>query len=197
MVLSGHSHIYERSFLLNGHYGFSPTLTPTMLKDAGDGRIEGTGAYLKGGTGPAPNQGAVYIVAGSSGWATSRTGFHPVMFVSELEMGSLVLDVDGNRLDAKFLRETGAIDDFFTIMKGVGPAPLRICTFALSNGKTIVRWKSIAGQTYRVQQTLNLTNANWQPVSDPITATGATSIWRADAPAERQAFYRVVQLANP
>ena len=34
----------------------------------------------------------------------------------------MVLDVNGNRLDAKFLRETGAVEDYFTIIKGPGSA---------------------------------------------------------------------------
>ena len=57
LVLSGHSHIYERSFLLNGHYGRSTTLTSAMVKDSGSGRPEDTGAYLKPTSGPAANRG--------------------------------------------------------------------------------------------------------------------------------------------
>ena len=72
LVLSGHSHIYERSYLLDGHYGTSNTLIPSMLKDAGSGRPDGTGAYLNPDTGPAARQGAVYVVAGNAGWATFR-----------------------------------------------------------------------------------------------------------------------------
>jgi 3',5'-cyclic AMP phosphodiesterase CpdA len=37
LVLTGHSHSYERSYLLNGHYGSSTTLTSGMVLDAGDG----------------------------------------------------------------------------------------------------------------------------------------------------------------
>src|SRR5258705_12371843 len=44
LVLCGHSHGYERSFLLNGYYGGSETLVPEMIKDGGDGRPSGTGA---------------------------------------------------------------------------------------------------------------------------------------------------------
>src|SRR5438093_2693167 len=44
LVLSGHSHSYERSYLLNGHYGSSSTLTSAMIVDKGDGRVDGTGA---------------------------------------------------------------------------------------------------------------------------------------------------------
>src|SRR5438045_3580488 len=86
-----------------------------------------TGPYQKTTTGPGANAGSIYVVAGSSGWATFTTGHHPVMFSQELRTGSLVLDINSNRLDAVFLRETGAIDDSFTIIKN--PAePLRLCT---------------------------------------------------------------------
>jgi hypothetical protein len=193
LVLSGHSHIYERSMLIHGHYGFSDSLTPSMIKDAGSGRPQETGAYRK--VEPSPNEGAVYVVAGSSGWATSRTGFHPIMYVSELVLGSMVIDIDGNRLDAKFLRETGAVDDSFTIIKGVGPEPLRVCAFAMEDGDAIVRWKSIAGQNYRVERATDLKNPAWSPASDTLIATGATSTWRGPVPpGAMQGFYRVVQI---
>jgi hypothetical protein len=108
LVLCGHSHSYERSFLLDGHYDYSTNLVPTMIKDAGSGRTGDTGAYMKSGTGPAPSQGAVYVVNGSSGWAIAGDTplDHPVMCKSLLRTGSFVLDVDHNRLDAKFLSET-------------------------------------------------------------------------------------------
>jgi flagellar hook assembly protein FlgD len=34
------------------------------------------------------------------------------------ELGSLILDIEGNRLDAAFLRSTGEVADRFTIVKG-------------------------------------------------------------------------------
>ena len=40
------------------------------------------------------------------------------MFISLNNLGSMVLDVNGNTLDAKFLRENGAIADYFRIVKG-------------------------------------------------------------------------------
>ena len=52
LVLNGHSHCYERSFLLDGHYGFSSSLLPAMKKNAGNGRPLGDGAYIKPLTGP-------------------------------------------------------------------------------------------------------------------------------------------------
>ena len=117
LVLSGHSHSYERSFLLDGHYGPSSTLTEERVLDGGDGREDGDGAYAKATLGPAPHEGSVYIVAGSSGWTDWGPLNHPAMYISLLRLGSVVLDIDGNRLDARFLRDTGAIDDYFTILK--------------------------------------------------------------------------------
>ena len=38
LVLAGHSHVYERSYLLDGHYGLSNTLLPGMKKNSGSGR---------------------------------------------------------------------------------------------------------------------------------------------------------------
>jgi hypothetical protein len=195
LVLSGHSHNYERSHLIHGHYGFSDSLTPEMLKDAGSGQASDTGAYVKPLTGSGANQGAVYVVAGCSGWATSRTGHHPIMYFDELEVGSMVIDIDGKRLDAKFLRETGTVDDYFTILKGVAPESLRICSFSMKDDEVCVRWKSIAGENYRVQYTADLDVPVWMNASDVITATGATSTWTTPIPVgETQRFYRVIQL---
>lgn len=40
LVLNGHSHSYERSFLIDGHYGFSSSWDPQLhLVDGGDGCI--------------------------------------------------------------------------------------------------------------------------------------------------------------
>ncbi len=123
LVLSGHSHSYERSYLLDGHYGSSGTLTPAMKLDGGSGREDGSGAYLKPGAGPVSRQGAVYVVPGSAGQISGGSLNHPAMFVSLNQLGSFVLDVDGQRLDARFVTDTGAINDHFTLLKS-GPANL-------------------------------------------------------------------------
>lgn len=117
LVLSGHSHSYERSYLLDGHYGISTTLTAGMKKDAGDGRPAGNGSYVKPLTGPRDHFGAVYAVPGSSGQISGGSLNHPAHFISLNNLGSLVVDVNGPRLDASFLRETGVVADTFTIQK--------------------------------------------------------------------------------
>jgi hypothetical protein len=193
LVLSGHSHNYERSFLLNGHYGFSRSLEPSMIKDSGSGRMDDTGPYIKA----ASDAGAIYIVAGSSGWATFRTGFHPVMYIQEVERGSLVLDVNGGRLDAKFLRETGAIDDYFTILKYQPEESFRISSFEINGGQITLRWNSAANRTYRIQSTPTLESPAWDWLNDPIPATEFTTSWQGTLPpGAKQQFYRVVEI-NP
>lgn len=125
LVLSGHSHSYERSFLLDGHYGHSSTLTLDMKIDAGDGKTGFDGPYKAVFDEANPYQGAVYITAGSSGKISGGSLDHPVMIHASLNvLGSLVLDVNGNRLDATFVRNTGGIDDYFTILKNPDNCPL-------------------------------------------------------------------------
>jgi hypothetical protein len=193
LVLCGHSHDYERSYLVNGHYGFSDSLTPSMILDSGSGQPGDTGPYLKPFPGPSPHQGTVYVVAGSSGWATFQVGRHPIMRTSLLRMGSLVLDVDGKRLDARFVRETGAIDDSFTIIKGGPPAPMRITSLELMEGFVAVTFKSAAGHRYVVEKATRMQHPDWSPASEEITATDATTVWSDIAGPGDDGFYRVIE----
>lgn len=118
LVLCGHSHSYERSYLIDEHYGVSTTFDPqTMLVDGGDGNESGDGAYQKVHPGIWAHGGAVYAVAGSSGQTSGGTLNHPVMLVSLNTLGSMVLDVNANRLDARFITSTGQVADEFTILK--------------------------------------------------------------------------------
>src|SRR6185503_3185907 len=64
LVLAGHSHSYERSYLLDGHYGDSTTLSAGNILDSGSGHDPSP--YGKP-AGTAAHAGAVYAVAGSSG----------------------------------------------------------------------------------------------------------------------------------
>jgi hypothetical protein len=118
LVLSGHSHSYERSMLIDGHYGSSGTLTSAMIFDNGSGREDGSGAYVKSATGPVPHEGTVYAVPGASGQTSGGTLNHPAMYVSLNVLGSMILDVDGDRLDATYLDSAGTRRDYFTVIKG-------------------------------------------------------------------------------
>ena len=119
LTLAGHSHDLERSFLIEGHYGDSLTFVPGMKVNGGDGRTDGDGAYTKPVFGPGPNMGMVHMVAGTSGHITAGESLdHPAMFISMERLGSLVLDIFGNRLDATFIDDSGVVQDYYTIIKG-------------------------------------------------------------------------------
>lgn len=194
LVLGGHSHIYERSYLLRGHYGRSTTLQPDMILDNGSGRETETGAYQKALTGPNADHGTVYIVAGNTSSPDSASGLHPAMFTYSLERGSLVLDINTNRLDAMHLLATGVVGDHFTILKQ-DPEPLHICRFGFENGQLVAGWKSRAGRTYQLERTDSPQSTNWQPASDLITATNSLTCWtNVVSPDEKRTFYRVRQL---
>ncbi len=113
LVLAGHSHSYERSYLIDGHYGTSSTFTNSMKVNTGGG------PYAKPGVNA--HEGTVYIVAGTSGRLGSLLAQapYPAMYSSRTEAGSLVLDVNGNDLVARFLTEAGAVVDTVTMSKGV------------------------------------------------------------------------------
>ena len=117
LVLTGHSHSYERSFLVDGHYGKSKTLEGRMIKDRGDGREDGEGVYRKQGPGLKGHQGTVYTVAGSSGQTSGGKLNHPVMFLSLNVLGSLVLDVEAGQLTSRFLDDRGETRDWYTMRK--------------------------------------------------------------------------------
>ena len=192
LVLSGHSHNYERSMLIDGHYGYSMSLTPSMVKDGGSGRPGHSGPYLKPTRGPGANEGAVYAVVGSSGFATFATGLkHAAMYTQMLQMGSLVLDIDGNRMDGKFLRETGSVDDAFTIIKG----GLFIEQIQVANGQVTASFKTLVGRNYRVQNAPQVGTGGWMDVSANIPGTGAIVTWMGPAaPGAAKSFYRVTQV---
>ncbi|HMB52951.1 MAG TPA: metallophosphoesterase family protein [Thermoanaerobaculia bacterium] len=115
LVLAGHSHSYERSYLVDGHYGHSSTFSPSHLVDGGDGRPAGDGPYRKG---LGAHRGTVYVVAGSSARLGGGRLNHPVMAVATNRLGSVALDFAGRRLDAYFVDDLGVVRDHFAIVKG-------------------------------------------------------------------------------
>lgn len=117
LVLSGHSHTYERSFLIEGHLGNESTFTNSMKVNGGSGKLPSP--YIKN----APDyDGSVYTVIGCSGKVTGTSpGWpHNAMYYSiNTEVGSMVIDVDETSLTARFIDIDQAILDEFTIQKDV------------------------------------------------------------------------------
>ncbi len=139
LVLAGHSHSYERSFLIDGHYGNSTTLTSDMLLNSGSGKVEEDATYLKP-TAFAAHRGTVYVVAGTSSAADGGSLSHPIMYKSASQLGSLVLDIDPTFLDGSFITPEGNVFDTFRIEKSCpleGPCPaLPETTIFASSQKT-------------------------------------------------------------
>lgn len=141
LVMAAHNHIYERSRLIDGHYGTSTTWDEaTMVKWSGNGSDAGgiapdgtflpelasaEGVFEK----PAAlaRTGTVYLVNGAAssnlGWyggnkAVVNPTPHPAHIANLNLAGSLILDIQGHRLHGRYLDDTNLIRDDFTILKG-------------------------------------------------------------------------------
>ncbi len=122
LVLNGHSHIYERSYLIQGHYGGSDTFNAnTQIVNKASGK------YLKNEL-PIINKtnGTMYVVSGTFGRLEPilaiRLGDapHPTSYYSNLLTGgSLALKIEDNRLDCEWLCADGVVRDRFTLFKDV------------------------------------------------------------------------------
>jgi acid phosphatase type 7 len=122
LAYSGHSHDYERSYYIKGHTGLSDTFDPATMAELNDVGVPASGqgdeAYTqisRDGT----DDKVVYTVAGNGGQATYVSpGFpHPANFFSQLEIGSVVIDVGAKRLEASFVDVDGAVLDSFVMTR--------------------------------------------------------------------------------
>jgi acid phosphatase type 7 len=123
LVLTGHSHNYERSYLLNNYYGNEASFDLTAhTKSSSSGKYDGSNnscPYVTE-TG-VKRHGTVFVVSGSSGGIgpVQASWPHKAMPFVNNDGGMLYLEVEDNRLDAQFIRSDGAISDQFTIMQNV------------------------------------------------------------------------------
>jgi hypothetical protein len=111
LVLAGHSHSNERSYLIKGHFGLSSTFTQAMKVSTA------TNTFTKA----PPYDGTIYAVCGTSGQnpGATQSGYPmPCMyFNNNTNNCSLVIDVSGDNLSCKYLASTGTIVDQFSITK--------------------------------------------------------------------------------
>ena len=124
LILTGHSHTYERSMLVDGAYG-TPTIVDGVVLDDGDGDPAGDGAYRKS---PAitPNQGSVSVVSGHGRAAFQVFGKSPVMRKTIPFIGSFLLDIDDRVLTGRMLDGFGSVRDEFQIVKDTPVEPTRL-----------------------------------------------------------------------
>jgi hypothetical protein len=141
IVMNGHSHGYERSYLLKNYYranAASPYLletdfniaTHTATGNNQNGKYDGTAnacayTYNSG----KYNHGSIYLVSGSAGQIGGVAAGYPhnaMYYSNNTEGGSTYFEVDSNRIDVKFISYSGTgagvvpvIRDQFTIYKDV------------------------------------------------------------------------------
>lgn len=115
LVLAGHSHIYERSMLIDGAYATN-TVAENVVLDDGDGDPDGDGAYRKS-AGIHAHEGTVQIVAGNAGQTMGRNGTIPFMRRTITEHGSVLVEVNGDTLVARMVNRNGSQRDLFSIVK--------------------------------------------------------------------------------
>ncbi len=101
LVLNGHSHGYERTYRMKGMRGLANTFDPAKHI------VENTSSRYDGSPNSCPimtkGEGTVYIVNGSGGQLGGKSpGYpQPASVYSTVELsGSMILDVNENRLDA-------------------------------------------------------------------------------------------------
>ncbi|MCG5052894.1 MAG: metallophosphoesterase [Myxococcales bacterium] len=116
LVLTGHSHNYERSGLLAGHYGARASFEAHHKLASG-----GPGVVFEKRVGP--RGGTVYVVAGASGNVGRRfAGLdHPAMDVSSATLGSVVLEISDEAIELLYLDANATVFDRFTLRKLAAP----------------------------------------------------------------------------
>jgi hypothetical protein len=190
VVLCGHSHVYERSFLLNGHYGHSSTLSEGMVLDSSLGQPEAR-PYRKPAGGVGAGRGAVYVVCGCSGeggpFSFPR---HPAMAVNLSGNGSLALEVDGLRLQAKFIRPSGLSEDYFVLDKSMPEPAIRPWLVIERGEDALLRLMWPTSLMPYVLEDAAGVNAEWNPVPLAPSVVGRRNVVTMPANA-RQAIYRL------
>lgn len=181
LILCGHSHDYERSKLMKGHYGLESSFNASNHNlSTQSGIYDGTPnscPYIKDSINA--KNGTVYVVSGSAGQlgGTQVQFPHNAMHYSNATNGgSLILDIQNNRLDAQWLCADGIVRDKFTIYKDVNS--VKIYTVTPTTTTTIkASWPgnyiwSNAATTSSISVTTSVNTIFW--VKDPNTCVADT-----------------------
>ena len=175
MFVTGHSHVYERSYPIHDQRGPMNDFAtnPAAYRypaDLSSGRYDGSAnscPYLR--KSGKQKQGTVYVVSGSAGQLSHNAalGNHPVMAFTEKDVGgSFYMEVEDNRLDAKFIQANapsfGVATDQFTLMKDVGKTQSLTVTAGQSVTLTAsfiadYQWANPASNTFATSRTVVIT----------------------------------------
>jgi hypothetical protein len=115
LVLTGHSHIYERSMLIDGAYA-TPTVAENVVFEDREGNPETDGPYRKS-AGITPNNGEIQVVTGHGGTTVGRKGTMSIMRKIIVEHGSMLIDIEGDTLTGRMINKFGEVRDTFGLRK--------------------------------------------------------------------------------
>jgi len=193
LILCGHSHGYERSYLLKGFYNTyaSPLLDADFnaVQHTATGNLQN--AKYDGSANSCPYvyssghnlHGTVYVVSGSSGQLGGTSSGYPqncMYYSNETNGGCFYFEVDSNRLDASFISYTTGpfvpvIRDRFTIIKDAN----KVYNLVTNKGQPLTLTASWKGSYYwpnnggATTQSVIITNPNTgnfvYPVKDAST----------------------------
>jgi hypothetical protein len=181
LVINGHSHTYERSWLQKGHYDLETSFNKIAhTLDSSSARYDGTLNSCPYKKDTADNKGTVYVVAGESGKiGTPQANYpHDSKYFSETtKAGALFLEVEGNRLDAFYLEEDSLIHDQFTILKNANKNQT-ISAFINQSVSISASWNGTYLWNYNNSklktQTISFTGNNQYIVTDSLNCLADT-----------------------
>jgi phosphodiesterase/alkaline phosphatase D-like protein len=111
LVLSGHSHGYERSKLMHKHYQDSSHFNEhTHL-------VQNSNHNYKKYHDKTQHDGTIYNVIGSSAKVDNADYKHPALPFSYAKMGSVLLTITNHELKSEFITIDGDVQDYFSITK--------------------------------------------------------------------------------
>lgn len=167
LILCGHSHDYERSKLMKGHFGMEASFNPAVnYLNTSSGMYDGSSnscPFIKDSANG--YQGTVYVVSGSAGSLGGQQANYPhdaLPFSDATHGGSSMLEVQGNRLDLKWICADGVIRDHFTMMKNVNQHR----TITIKKGEAVTLTASFTG---------DYSWSNGQSTDKSITVTPSSS----------------------
>ena len=149
------------------------------LMAANDGNLYGTtsngGVYGDGTIFKITTNGALTTLA----WFDGYNGANPA--------AALVAGADGYFYGTT---QNGGINGNGVIFRLAPPWPPVISTVTKTNGNFTLTWTALAGRSYQLQYTANLTLTNWINLGTPLTAITNTAT-APDTISKAQRFYRV------
>jgi acid phosphatase type 7 len=167
LIVCGHSHDYERSKLMKGYYGNEASFSSAYNVSQSSGKYDGSSnscTYLKDSL---HKTGAVYIVAGSSGQVGSPQASYPhnaMYYSNNTDGGSMILEVEGDRLDAKWLCADGVIRDKFTIIKDAN----KVRNINVNPGASVTLTASWLGQYDWKNSPASSRSITFSPLNDTV-----------------------------